>query len=541
MLISEGKGRQSGLFAVFKYLPVVLVFCFVIISFLSLLNLSPTTDEPSHYRYGKNILAGIATRFDDSKMPVSALNALPARLADYLPTGEIQAWLQSFAAARLMTVIFSALVAWVVFVWARKLYGFFGGLAALTLYVFDPNIIAHSQLVTTDIYATGTILFAVFTLWQFAQTHRARDGWLCALLLGLSLIAKYTSVVLLPLFLLALIIKDWPDIQRSGRAAIIKWVGRYTGYVLIAALVSLLVINIGFLFERSFTAFGDYHFSSALFNELQQANPALSKLPVPVPYPYLEGLDLVYMREQTGVGFGMIYFLGRLSEGKGFAGYYLVAFLLKEPLATQAMILTALIAYFMNKKFVHFRKKELFLFLPTLFFGLYFNFFYNAQIGIRYYLVIFPLLYIFVGSYFESWPVFKPFQKAAASVLFVLLLVSTFSYYPNFIPYFNEIVWDRKMAYKYLADSNVDWNQGKYDLDQYLADHPEADFAPKGPKPGLVVVGVNDLVGVTARPAKYGWLRRNFIPVDTIVNEFLIYRISDQEYAKLCATSTYCK
>ena len=32
-------------------------------------------DEAKHYKYGMNILNGDSDRFDDSKMPVSALNA----------------------------------------------------------------------------------------------------------------------------------------------------------------------------------------------------------------------------------------------------------------------------------------------------------------------------------------------------------------------------------------------------------------------------------------------------------------------------------
>ena len=41
----------------------------------SLRHLSVTYDEPRHLRYGLNLLHDDASRFDDSKMPVSALNA----------------------------------------------------------------------------------------------------------------------------------------------------------------------------------------------------------------------------------------------------------------------------------------------------------------------------------------------------------------------------------------------------------------------------------------------------------------------------------
>jgi ABC-type multidrug transport system fused ATPase/permease subunit len=467
-----------------------------------------------------------------------------------LSDGALKTWLQKFIVARMMTLLFSALVAFVIFIWARKMYGAAAGLAALALYVFNPNIIAHSQLVTTDIYAAGTILFAIYSLWKFARERTWANGLLTAFFLGLSLVAKYTSIALLPLFILALVVYDWPQENpslfgrgvgvRGDRAAIWKYIGKLVGYTVAAGLVSLLVINIGFLFNRSFTAFGEYRFRSDMFQQMQKAAPTLAKLPVPVPYPYLEGLDWVLMREQSGFGYGRIYFLGQLSEDKGFPGYYFVAFLLKEPIATQIIIISALIAYILHKKFARFRQNELFLFIPAAFFVLYFNFFYNTQIGIRFYLVIFPLLYVFAGSFFESWQKFSLQQKMASYALFGFLLVSAFSYYPNFLTYFNEIVWDRKTAYKYLADSNIDWEQGKLYLQEYLTAHPQADYAPLKMKPGFIVVSVNDLVGVTGLPGQYDWLRENFEPVDSIANEYLVYQVSVQDYENLCARTEYC-
>jgi hypothetical protein len=534
---SENRDAASQGFSSYLF-PGLLILVFLLTGFLSVRKLSLTADEAKHYRYGVQILAGDATRFDDSKMPVSALNALPARLAEFLPDGTLKTWLGKFLAARMMTLLFSALVAWVVFTWARKLYGWAAGLAALAFYVFDPNILAHSQLVTTDIYAAGTILFTAYWLWKFARERTWTNGLLWALFLGLSLAAKYTSIVLLPLAALTLLIYDWPEVRTLGWP---KLLGRVLAYTALAGLVSLLVINLAFLGKRTFTAFGAYQFRSELLQQAQKNLPALDRLPVPVPYPYLEGLDWVYMREQTGFGYGRIYFLGQLSESQGFPGYYLVAFGLKEPLATQILILSALIAYFLHKRLAHFRQAEVFLFVPVAFFVLYFNFFYNTQIGIRYYLVIFPLLDIFAGSFFLGWERFTRSQKWATLALFGCLLASTFSYYPHFLTYFNEFVWDRKTAYRYLADSNLDWEQGKLYLKEYLDAHPQADLTPLAVKPGTIVVSVNDLVGVTSSPEQYRWLRENFTPDETIANEYLVYQISPQQFDKKCAETGFCK
>ena len=62
------------------------------------------------------------------------------------------------------------------------------------------------------------------------------------------------------------------------------------------------------------------------------------------------------------------------------------------------------------------------------------------------------------------WQEFSRNRKIAIFVLAAYLVVSVLSYYPYYLSYFNEIVWDRRDAYKYLADSNLDWGQGEYYL-----------------------------------------------------------------------------
>jgi hypothetical protein len=183
---------------------------------------------------------------------------------------------------------------------------------------------------------------------------------------------------------------------------------------------------------------------------------------------------------------------------------------------------------------------ESFLLIPFLFFTIYFNFFFNTQIGIRYYLPIFPLLYVFSGNLFIGWHGFSVTQKVSISLLVAYLFVSVFSYHPYYLPYFNEFVWDRKQAYKYLADSNIDWGQSENELNQYLQEHPDAIYKTHKIMSGHLVVRVNDLVGVTSDLAQYAWLRDNFEPVDTIAYSYLVYKISNEDIVKLCNTTDLC-
>ncbi len=532
VLLESGKNQN-----IFAFLILLIFFVF---SAFSVQGRDRTTDEPRHYKYGMNILNGNSTRFDDSKMPVSAWNALPAKIAESLPQGVLKTLLSKYIVARLMTTLFSMLTGFVVFVWVRKLYGFIPALFSLSLYVLDPNIIAHSQLVTTDMYVTGMILISSYWLWKFAESRRWQDGLIFSVMLGLTQLTKYTALALYPLFAAALLVHDWTLLktafQSEGRRAVVREATRYLKYPLMVLLVSILIINIGFLFNGTFESFSEYQLRSDLFQNFQQKVSFI----VPTPYPYLEGLDWVVQRERTGIGYGLIYLFGTLQD-EGFPGYYIIASLYKEPIATQLFMMAAFITYFLSKeKRQTIWRNEIFLLLPVLFFMIYFNFFYNAQIGIRYYLVVFPLLFVFTGSLFSNWKEFRLWQKNVSIGLMVYLVLSVLAYYPYYITYFNELIWDRTQAYKVLADSNLDWAQSKSDVDRYFSEHPAAKAPSASPESGQFVVSVNRLVGITTDPERFAWLRENFEPVGTVANSYLIYNISQDDVMRLCETTTYC-
>jgi hypothetical protein len=399
--------------------------------------------------------------------------------------------------------------------------------------------------VTTDIYAAGTTVFVFFALWRFAHRRNLLNGLLCSLALGISLIAKYSAIVLLPLALITLLIFDMPlmaDAYKNHQSIILgKYLRNYVLYLAITLVVSTLVINLSFPSGRTFTHLSKYQFRSDLFRSLQQV-PGLGELPVPLPYPYLEGLDLVANNERTGESYGNIYLLGQIrKDNDGFAGYYFIASLLKVPIASQ---LIYLLAFYVYARDPHRRDKfldhEIFMFVPVLFFTSYFNFFFNAQIGIRFYLLVFPFLYVFSGSLFKNFSQFALPQKTLAIGSMLYLLVSVLSYYPNFLVYFNEIVWNRFHAYKFLADSNIDWGQNFNKLEEYLSAHTDAVYAPEGIQEGHLVLSVNQLTGVQGGPEKYEWLRNYFEPVDAISYTYLIYKISPDEIKKMCNSTAYC-
>ena len=60
-----------------------------------------------------------------------------------------------------------------------------------------------------------------------------------------------------------------------------------------------------------------------------------------------------------------------------------------------------------------------------------------------------------------------------------------------------------------------------------------------GPMP-RVVVSINRLVGITADPCLYRWLREGADPVDTIAYSYLVYEISELDSFTINGNSGGC-
>lgn len=495
---------------------------------------SLTYDELIHYRYGQQMLDLDSTRFDNSKMPVSILNAIPERIVENFFPGFQQGHWQVQRIGRISTIGISILLGLIVYYWSKEWYGRRAGLFSLFLFVFEPNILAQSHLITTDIYATFTITLSFFCFWKLLKEPNFKWAIINSIVLGIAQLSKYTSVLLYPIMMVIAVIHFLPQLVTTIRgrdySRISKGTRYFFLYLLMCGFVSILIINIGFLFNNTFMPLSDFQFKSNEFQEIQKELSFLSDMPVPLPYPYLEGLDWVLHDERAGVSYGGVYLLGHFSpDGGGFPGYFFLVFLLKVPIATQLFILAAIIIYIRRKRYSDFINKELFIFIPIVIFMIYFNFFFNAQIGIRFYLVVFPFLLVFAGSLVQYW---EEWSKRIMQVFYlgtVYLVISVLSFFPYFIPYVNEIILDRKLSYQVMADSNIEWGQSERYLKEYLEDHPESIVEPSSPQSGVIIVGVNRLVGIKIGPEHFRWLRENFKPIDHIGYSYLIYFVSPED------------
>ena len=73
----------------------------------------------------------------------------------------------------------------------------------------------------------------------------------------------------------------------------------------------LVLTNVAYCFDRTFDSLSSYHFESASFLRLQRM-PVLRNALVPLPYPFLQGLDMMKYSDDMGITYGNIYLLGQL-------------------------------------------------------------------------------------------------------------------------------------------------------------------------------------------------------------------------------------
>ena len=510
---------------------------FLLVAVLSTRHMTLSYDEDHFYEYGTQMVQLNSNRNNPSVMPIVALNALPKKAAKHIGEGTLHFLLSKFPAARMVTVLFGLALALVCFQWSRQLYGAAAGLFAMAMIVFEPNFLAHTRLVTTDLYVAFGFAISAYLSWRYSRNPGVGTLLALGIALGFANITKYSAVLLYPTVLALLVFAEVRELALAFKGGnwrgvpkiILAIAGKFTFLV----AISLLVINIAFLINGTLTPLSAFEFNSAPFQSMQKSILQVANPPVPLPAPYLEGLDYVLYGERTAVGgVASFYLLGELNH-TGFRGYYLIASLFKVPLGFQLLFLSALISYFLRKGWRGFLDNELFILLPLLVLTIYFNGINRFTKGIRHFLPAIPLAIVFTGSLFASWRELSKGKKAAALLAVIWGIASSLSYFPHFIPYFNELVLDRRFAYRILADSNLDWGQADWYLERYKEAHPEIAVAPDQPTPGLIVVGANELLGILGDPEDYSWLRDNFEPVDTIGYSYLVFDVSTEEIEAL--------
>jgi 4-amino-4-deoxy-L-arabinose transferase-like glycosyltransferase len=494
---------------------------------------SSTVDESSHLAFGTDGLAGAIEHANMQRMPITAINAVPKKLCRSL--GVRLSPDQELFVSRFPSLLLSAVTGLFVFLWSRRLYGMRGALLSLTVFALCPTILAHGRLITTDVTCTLFCFLSVLSFLNYLRKPTWPRFFLAVGLTGLAQLAKHTSLLLFPLFFVLLVLRGWGMRKIPG-----KGLPRYLAAraLLFLALV-LVIINTGYAWKgtgetleqnRTWLQLHTAYVSPPLPSEeggiLDRLKLGAARLPLPLPRAYVETYLLGQHFNRTGQGHGPIYLLGEM-QPLGWKSYFTIAFLLKTPLPIIALILAGL-AVALRTRRLGLVTDELVCVLSASVVFAYFSFLCTAQIGIRYLMPMLPFLYVLIGQV-AVWspPRLRWGWRVGVVAMVAWLGISSLSYFPHYICYFNEICWDRRLLYKYLADSNLDWDQGRRHLDKYLKSHAGESIPvnPPSPTSGTFIVRANTLLGLEFNPETYRWLRETHTPVGHVAYSYLIYKL----------------
>jgi hypothetical protein len=135
-------------------------------------------------------------------------------------------------------------LALLVFLWAREWFGFGGGILSLALFCFDPNFIAHSGLVTTDVGETLFLFGAVYFLWRICRRLEVASVVLFLLFFGLAFVTKFSAILLLPIFWLTVLGRMFsPEPLLIGAAGRVKLASRTSKMALFAGLFGAALLT----------------------------------------------------------------------------------------------------------------------------------------------------------------------------------------------------------------------------------------------------------------------------------------------------------
>lgn len=409
--------------------------------------------------------------------------------------------------SRLPIVLLGLLLGFFIYRFTKELAGTGAGLFATLLYAFDPNVLAHDHYVTTDLGIAAFIFITTYYFIRFLKDPSPKHILIAGVTLGLAQLAKFSAIILIPLFGLIVIITAFtkqpsPSNSASLQAFRLKTVFAFLLDYLKILVIAFFLIWMGYLantwnmpaeitIKHADLVFaGDAApktFARNTINTLAQT-PGLK----PIAH-YMLGVFMVFSRITGGNSF---YFLGEVPN-QASKLYFPLVFFLKETLPLIFLILFTLsysVFRFIKPDasdthsskipFSRSFQKNIpqYTMLSFVVFYVYLSISGNLNIGFRHLFPIFPFIYVLVTVTLFRFiknrstcaeqtycPTRHMYRILLGGFVFWIIAIP-FIAYPNYLSYFNEIV-GAKNGHKYVVDSNYDWGQNLKRLKTWTDDY----------------------------------------------------------------------
>lgn len=396
--------------------------------------------------------------------------------------------------ARLPIVLIAVLLGLAIFLWTRELSGTLAGLFALLLFVADPNIIGHSHYVTTDIGIAAFIFFSTYFFVAFLKNPSWKSVMLSGFFLGLAELAKFSAVILFPLFGIILLLFVWslrkPEESEETHFSwklkkFFEYLSKFSVSILVcfATIWALYVPNVWNMPVETVQEIARAQFPNdrAVGRLAESTIITMSELPLMKPLAhYFLGVFMVFARVAGG---NTYYFLGEVSN-QASSWYFPAVFVMKSTLPFLALLGFSLVyaivrfaksfgkARETNESFFSRRARSFETHVAEYTMGSfvvlysYLSITGNLNIGFRHLFPILPFLFVLVTealfTYWRRHQGNKTVWSICRALIFFLTLwialIPIFAY-PSYLSYFNTAMGGPKNGYRYVTDSNYDWGQ----------------------------------------------------------------------------------
>ncbi|MFE1440445.1 glycosyltransferase family 39 protein [Streptomyces sp. NPDC058739] len=391
--------------------------------------------NPEHPPLGK-LLIGAGAAFAGPRLepPLPADQGLLGRRLLYESGND--PW-RVMLCARLPVIALTLLFGLVVFAFARELTGPAGGLAALALYAFSPDVIAHGSLATLDVPAAGFLLTSAWLAWRARHCPRPYLP-LAGVALGAAVATRMNALAAVPV-LLAVAALSVRHARPGTRARVLARALAGAGVVALTALATVWAVYL--------TVDPRLRWAPEQVPDVRGLRGTLVGL-LPLPEPFRDGMRIQFALENRpwkGFLFGRLY--------TGSLWYYLpAALLVKTPLGMLALWTAGSVSLLTVRRL---RPAAPYLLAPAAVL-LAAAMWGSRDFGTRYAVFLPMFLAVAAAGVLALGRVWVP---GVAATLALFVAVSSARAYPFYLPYSNEAFGGPAATRLRLHDSNVDWGQ----------------------------------------------------------------------------------
>jgi hypothetical protein len=389
------------------------------------------------------------------------------------------------------------------YIYSYYYFGYISAIMATLLWIFSPYILGHGSLICPDVPSAAMGILAFFVFHRWLKCPEIFIAMLAGITLGLAELTKFTLLIFYPLYIFIAIVYRLPDLFFIKKIDLLKQCGQ----LIVIFIMSILVINMGYLFENTGQQLDKFRFQTMLFTGHKNLsdvpdnggnrfkNSLIGKIPVLLPANFIQGIDTQRLDFETG----MKSYLREKWSNRGWRYYYLYALFLKLPFGVILLFVSAIYCTIFISGINISLRDEMVIFLPAVVLFIFVSSQTGFSIHSRYIIPVLPFLFLWISKLGKLFLLRRYYLSIIVTILFLWSILSCLSIYPYCISYFNElsaviptssksrcpqelpdssfivtiINAGSRNGGRHLHDSNIDWGQDLFYLEKWIKKHPE--------------------------------------------------------------------